>query len=59
MDGVTYQVSAVVLIQHNPNEGLKLSRFCARRGGRRRVLIQHTPNEGLKRVTCCSLSLPV
>ena len=37
-----------MLIQHNPNEGLKrgISQHCPERTP---VLIQHNPNEGLKR----------
>ena len=37
-----------VLIQHNPNEGLKLPRI-SRTQCTAEVLIQHNPNEGLKR----------
>ena len=36
-----------VLIQHNPNEGLKLS-LSGGGAGVGPVLIQHNPNEGLK-----------
>ena len=37
-----------VLIQHNPNEGLKLE-ICTLPKPYVSVLIQHNPNEGLKR----------
>ena len=36
-----------MLIQHNPNEGLKLTVDHSQRGNNY-VLIQHNPNEGLK-----------
>ena len=38
-----------VLIQHNPNEGLKLP-LCGPAASSGCVLIQHNPNEGLKQV---------
>ena len=37
-----------MLIQHNPNEGLKLQEFNCVVAGDVAVLIQHNPNEGLK-----------